>query len=793
MSAIGKIQAALAAATNEVTVAAANINFDFTLIKCEPPQEFHPLGSALTQRRKEDAEYGSTHITARRLGALFEGLLPSTPTLLRAYGTRVSEIAQMSSQIVSPEPENSMFAAHAGIDGTSIWAAATSSPTALHVQLLACMLARQWPASEATSIWEELVEERRKELGDAFNQNRAVPYASLTAATQSQISRTSLAQWDASARSWLRTADRVKSKHQNQLMLLIAKVSVPISDDMMVYQSVIPAWKSALESTEKLMSGMPQATNYGPCLLAISSWHLYPDIILTGQTTASHKFEDPLVRPGGTLTLGLARPGGEMLSGVFWSLSLAHLNFYARRPVQKEAVLNLHAQKLSFQQFTVSVFGAFLAYWGAFRSDGEAPARFFIKLRDVIHTLAKDENPRHILRTSCVEVASDGAHPINILAKASDTFLEAQEFEDDLDLKLIALGGKKADKFLPQASAGNFMGLGAPRILLSLLKGPDERISLLRRILSDSDLTIQNQESCLIRYFGNSTHRNPSESRPLPGIATAYPQPVPSVLPGADFAECRHVRWIPKQTRQRWAKEHSTEVIYNIPDHAASQMASMHGGFELPHALKRQLEYDGNRMGQTYHCIYGDPSSTAIYSPTDLQGVRSSKIRPPTFQDLIWCLDNDLFDMESMLKFFDLNVLPAGHLGTKAEGMTLKAMSTAQKVYQSLPTATVSTRALNNPLYSPRWASQVQTDAKLDDSLESDRWKDPRKPDGQISQDVAFSCIAWLEAGVDLNPPDLARVFALAFEDSIYVSMNVCADLDLYSCSSLLTQQQAYM
>ena len=43
---LGKLQAALAAATNEVTVAAANINFDFALIKCEAPKEYHVLGEA---------------------------------------------------------------------------------------------------------------------------------------------------------------------------------------------------------------------------------------------------------------------------------------------------------------------------------------------------------------------------------------------------------------------------------------------------------------------------------------------------------------------------------------------------------------------------------------------------------------------------------------------------------------------------------------------------------------------------------------------------------------------------
>lgn len=162
MEAIGKVKAALGSATNEVTLTAANLNFDFTLIKCEAPKEFGQLGTALSKRRKENAEYGSTHITARKLGALFEGMLPSTPCLLQAYGNRVSEIAESSTERHSPEFENSMFAAHKGVDGTSIWAAATSSPTALHIQLLACMLARVWPANEAVSVWVEIVEERPK-------------------------------------------------------------------------------------------------------------------------------------------------------------------------------------------------------------------------------------------------------------------------------------------------------------------------------------------------------------------------------------------------------------------------------------------------------------------------------------------------------------------------------------------------------------------------------------------------------------------------------------------------------
>jgi hypothetical protein len=66
----GKLQASLASATSEITVAAANINFDFTLVKYEAPKEFQPLRDVLSLKRKEEAESGATHVLARRLGAL---------------------------------------------------------------------------------------------------------------------------------------------------------------------------------------------------------------------------------------------------------------------------------------------------------------------------------------------------------------------------------------------------------------------------------------------------------------------------------------------------------------------------------------------------------------------------------------------------------------------------------------------------------------------------------------------------------------------------------------------------
>ena len=93
MTAIGKFAASVVSATNENTIGLANFNIDFSLVKIEAPVEYQGLRSALSSRRIENAEQGQVHRTARRLGALFEQILPPIKTLAEAYGRRASEIA----------------------------------------------------------------------------------------------------------------------------------------------------------------------------------------------------------------------------------------------------------------------------------------------------------------------------------------------------------------------------------------------------------------------------------------------------------------------------------------------------------------------------------------------------------------------------------------------------------------------------------------------------------------------------------------------------------------------------
>ena len=200
MASISRISASALTLHNEAQASLASVNFDFALLKFEAPAEYAAVGGSLTRIRKQNAEDGSIHIIARRLAALFGSVLPPTPNLFRAYGLRVSEIT--NSPINNPKGTTTAhgpFADYIGADATSIWAAATSGKGALALHLLACLLARVWPANEAVSIWMQLVKQQRILLQEQIDSGTIFHEGSFNA-SRTEITRPQLTQWDASAR-----------------------------------------------------------------------------------------------------------------------------------------------------------------------------------------------------------------------------------------------------------------------------------------------------------------------------------------------------------------------------------------------------------------------------------------------------------------------------------------------------------------------------------------------------------------------------------------------------------------
>lgn len=72
-----------------------------------------------------------------------------------------------------------------------------------------------WSIREATSIWVEIVEARKRELAELSTGTEPLKLANILAA-QVVIDREQLAEWDNSARAWLRRADEAKVKEQTQ-------------------------------------------------------------------------------------------------------------------------------------------------------------------------------------------------------------------------------------------------------------------------------------------------------------------------------------------------------------------------------------------------------------------------------------------------------------------------------------------------------------------------------------------------------------------------------------------------
>ena len=454
MGSLGKITASILSAANENSLSLANLKFDFSLMKVEAPAEFTALGSALSSRRRNAAEDGLPHKTARRLGALFEQLIPSTPKLITAYGLRITEIIQTPGINPTGLPSHGPFEAFVGADGTAIWAAATSGVSALGIYLLSCLLARAWDAKESISIWVELVAGRRNEIEKAFKENHLITESSLLSARQ-DITRQDLALWDASTRAWLRSADQAKAWEQNQLMLILKNINVPFAGGPSTYAKVIETWQQAMTGLENLLCGKPQSILSASVLLALSAWHLFPDLIVLSKETTNVKFKDPLVPRTGIGTVGMQSTAST--TGTQWSLTLSHLRYYGG-PVPVRS--NTEFTRVTIHQLHLVTLGSMFRVWNIRQADLISAAQWFIALWRVLTVNPEGGN---------VQLASDLRWLYN-LAQAAEAVLTSKGKDHSENLFLLKFGQRRAKFFLCLDSykLSPFFGLCSPPVLAGL-------------------------------------------------------------------------------------------------------------------------------------------------------------------------------------------------------------------------------------------------------------------------------------------------------------------------------------
>lgn len=521
MASIGRFAFAGVSTAVEVTNALASINVDFSLVKIDPPQEFRDVGQILAPKRRDTAEDGTLHITARRLGAIFESILPETPQLIKSYGLRASEIARSS--VERSPPSKGIFAQQTGIDAASIWAGATSGSGAIQVHLLACMLARMWTGPEATSIWAELLNCRRMSLEDEFRNKGTMDMRTVVAAKQ-QIDRAQLAEWDASARAWLRIADISKNLQHKQLLLILGNLDKTVNSKPVLYDSVINAWTTGMEGMEALLQGSPMMMQSGDMALALSSWHIYPDLNIVTSTTKMVHQKDDLVPPSGILTIGLERHDSGSHKGLQWSLPLAHLRYYGD-PVTRVSELTTQGSRLSLLEFDMAVLGCVLGGWGIPDREDTAAIKWISKLPELMARAFPGESA--ILESTW----------LRILGKTASTFLRSTDTERRRFAKLLHLGrGRRsfiADSSLP------FFGLCRLDRVIRMARTGELRVSILRAQARHAGIPF---EHAIIRYISDQSGQEEfASAAPRKRDAPKRPNPETNSQSKISFD---HIRWV---------------------------------------------------------------------------------------------------------------------------------------------------------------------------------------------------------------------------------------------------------
>ncbi|KAK6536691.1 hypothetical protein TWF281_000912 [Arthrobotrys megalospora] len=442
---ISKIQAALASVTQETTLALFNLNLDCSLIKVDAPAEYLPFGNALTKRRRTQAEAGSAHRIARKLGMLFEGIVPQTPELIKAYGTRATDIIEFHRNQLSSKSggktDYGPFTDYVGVDGTSIWAAATSSGAAIAMHLLACLLATTFTAEEAVATWEQIVQTRKEEIlksetGDLYG------FRTLAASTW-DIPRQDLTNWDASARAWLRSADLAKELQCHQLRLILDNINLPVHTSTETYQSVIETWQICLKMMDSLIRGNGQEIQNGGLLVAFKAWHIFPDMILL-KDNKHVKQKDPLVKLGGIVTIGLERADCQDTTGVNWSLSLSHLQFYGEFE-RREGCLDSTKERVSIPDVWVFLLGFCFAVAGANMVQVERKVEIALAISQRLLSYAQNP-PKGYISLETLDIETSWPYRLN---QACKRYLGCTGDEQKRLRQLMTLGNKSFNRAFP--------------------------------------------------------------------------------------------------------------------------------------------------------------------------------------------------------------------------------------------------------------------------------------------------------------------------------------------------------
>ncbi len=703
------------------------------------------------------------------------------------------------------------------MDGGSIWAAATSGAGAVAIHLLACMLAKLWSSPEATSIWEEIVQRRKEQLSAVDGSDPQNVFAAWAA--RSSLSRQQLANWDASARAWLRAGDDANRVRQQQLKLIVENIDIPVNTKSNVYDSVISAWTSAMIALNKLIEGMPQSIENISILLALSAWHLFPDMSVLSTSNHFIKQEDPLIDPRGILTLGLQSAQSAVVlqqqnerdmagKGITWSLPLAYYRFYGD-PVRKEKALNTDGSRISIAQLLQIALGCVFHGWRETGFSAKKAAELLVDLwrycteKQQSSTKAGYRQPSSKSWLAC-------------LANAARSYIVSDNFTQIEYTRLFNYGRRRCPEFLgvTQKSLSSIVALQQPQILLGLVLSYEGRVRLLRR----TAMRIGCDPRSLIIHYALPTSKRGEAAF---AIATVIPINTETSETGSI-----HKRWVMENkaddvgSNRQGEREAGGEVYEtlgkadllgpmhnvqngdrmfwsNAPVYFSNQKTvtnsvdEVFGNFAEMALFRGNIQKGRPRVltGVPFEFVLGDPATAAIY-----RILEEDELVPQVFgaEDIRTALAQDPRDISHSGLIRHLGEVPANLSNSsilQQHIISLKVLCTIVSLYEHLSDATIAMTFTSSMLCDVKWMPNTDLKASMTHTPVSG--SDQRGGEASLLQvrvvqayepldlDFAssFACIAMLESGsINLASTGLQSVMAMSSGDSLYIATPLLSD-----------------
>lgn len=591
---------------------------------------------------------------------------------------------------------------------------------------------------------------------------------------------------------WLRAADKVYPFQQEQLRLLIHNLDKSLTTTNDIYSQIIEVWCNCLTFMDEVVSGKSVNAGKPEFYLALSSWHLYPNLAIEGKETSfvywndKIAWEEALIPEGTLVTLGIRSLAPRRGNGLTWTMPLSHVQYYGR-PKLMSSELSMATSYTTFDRMLAVALGSFISHWGEKAVDLEEVCEFWLALTEVCE---HEEN-----RTTKYRNHGDDVPLVwlQTLSKCSKDFLEGTEdYKRDFK-RYVDLGRGPLRSFMSETTRINpFFGLQRLNVLLRFFDA-EEQVSLLRSLDFYSDLG-HDLSLGFIVYRHKTEYGQSGEA-----LVIASVRPCAKLDTGTD--EPVHRRWlftaeelqydpirgarIDRLAHQRLldVSKSTNEICGMVSPHILKTGSGEEVNWKtihLPNSSLRWLSSQDETNVETslgISCQIGPPiyennnhvcifstNEAALYVPLTQHANTQFDVLPAAFitaairgrisdheQGLVLELDferpvDQAFRMLTEKVYPSFTSYLASGIKDTADKASLKGLSDAAQIYGQIPSAMVDLSSARKPLHKSKWLSH--------DSSRRAR---------------VLACLSYFDADIDLEAQVFEDVLALSYGDSLYV------------------------